>query len=1205
VPPLLVAATLFVLGVAIPVTERRSRASIQFALLTLVLGVWLFGYSMMYLSTEADAAYWWSRAGLAGVAFIPAAVYHFTLVLLGKYWQERFYVWLVWAFSLFLCDQLVWSDLFVTGVQQHWWGYYPRFTAHGLLFLVFFVTPLLAVMWHFWTEYRAQRAEKQRTRTRDFMIAVLVGYLALIDFVPAFGFAVYPFGYLPILAFAILASGVIHRHRLVSITPALAADQILETMRGAVIVTDQTDTITVANHAACQILDFSAAELIGSPIARVLPNPFSEASPRLYRNQPMTWKRKDGSLIEMSVSASILGPRGELPAGIIYTALDMSELKQAEAEIKQNVSLLRATLEATTDGILVIDLNGRIVSANQRFAQMWNIPQEILETRDDKRAIEFVLNQLKHPSVFLAKVAELYSKPEVESFDVLEFKDGRTFERYSAPQRLDGKPVGRVWSFRDVTERRRSEEALYRRDMIMEAVAFAAEQFLITTNWKKSIDRVLGQLGRATAVHRVFIYQSDSSHGELRFSQNFEWTAEGTRAQSADPQFHNMAVPRAFSGWVERLQRGEAVQGRLNDLSTDQRAGMRGSPTQSLILLPIMVANRLWGSLGFADNERERHWLPIEAEALKAAAEILAAAIERQEAEEALEASETRYRLLFERNLAGVFRVTLDGRVMDCNDAFARIFGYPSREAVIGLPAGQFYFDPAERERFIRNILERRALTNVELKLRRRDGSPVWVLENVILMVEDQGEPILEGTLADITDRKVAEQQIEYQAYHDALTGLPNRMLFQDRLTIALAHANRTGQPLAVMFLDLDHFKFVNDTLGHTVGDLLLQGVAERLTQALREEDTVARLGGDEFTLLLSHLASHEDAGRIAQKLLETIALPFTLENHDLYVTTSIGIAMHPEDGDDAETLLKNADSAMYRAKELGRNNYQLYTPAMNRLALERLSIENSLRRALERQEFVVFYQPQVHLETRQVVGLEALVRWIHPERGLIGPTEFIGIAEDSRLIFPLGEWVLREACRQTVVWQQEYGLPNLRIAVNLSARQFQQRDLVGTIAAILEQTRLLPSCLELEITEGIAMQNTEYTIALMKELRMMGIRIALDDFGTGHSSLHYLTRFPIDTIKIDQSFVRDLSLTPASAIVSAMITMAQGMKLRVIAEGVETEEQLRFLRKRRCELMQGYLFSAARPAGEMESILGSREQKRDRGSQTADSRRS
>lgn len=455
-----------------------------------------------------------------------------------------------------------------------------------------------------------------------------------------------------------------------------------------------------------------------------------------------------------------------------------------------------------------------------------------------------------------------------------------------------------------------------------------------------------------------------------------------------------------------------------------------------------------------------------------------------------------------------------------------------------------------------------------------------------------------------LDDERVAAQlatmEIEHLAYHDALTGLPNRPLFVDRLIVALAQATRADQKLAVFFLDLDRFKDINDSLGHSIGDSLLKVVAERIRRCVRDGDTVARFGGDEFTLLIPRVEQVEDVAKIAQKIIETLKIPFVINEQELFVTTSIGISIFPNDGVDPETLVRNADSAMYRAKDQGRDNYQLYAPAMNARALERLALENTLRRALKQKELVVHYQPLIELATGSITGVEALVRWQHPELGLLLPAHFVSAAEVSGLIIPIGDWVLRTACRQAYVWNKRLDT-QLTVSVNLSARQFSQQDLLAQIRSALQETGLDPSLLELEITESNAMQNAENTIHTLRDLKIAGVSISMDDFGTGYSSLNYLKRFPIDTLKLDQSFVRDVATDATdAAIVSAVIAMAHSLNLKVVAEGVETAEQLAFLSQRHCDIIQGFYFSAPMPAEELEPYLMERKV----AVQTVDSRR-
>jgi diguanylate cyclase (GGDEF)-like protein len=430
-----------------------------------------------------------------------------------------------------------------------------------------------------------------------------------------------------------------------------------------------------------------------------------------------------------------------------------------------------------------------------------------------------------------------------------------------------------------------------------------------------------------------------------------------------------------------------------------------------------------------------------------------------------------------------------------------------------------------------------------------------------------------------IEAQKLAEQvetakiKLHHLAHHDALTGLPNRMLLQDRLTQAIELARRQGRRFAVLFMDLDRFKKINDSLGHAIGDQLLQSVAQRLSVCVRHSDTLGRQGGDEFVVLLSNIMHAEDAALIAQNILGALAVPHLINHHELCISASIGIGIYPDDGQDAETLLKSADSAMYHAKEGGCNNYKFFEQAMNTHAVRRQSIEASLQRALERQEFVLYYQPKINLHSNRIVGAEALIRWQHPEWGLVPPSQFVPIAEDCGLILPIGRWVLRAACLQARTWKQA-GLPPILVAVNTSALEFRAKDFLENIRTTLEETRLEPPYLELELTESVLMRDIKITDSVLHALTRLGIKLAIDDFGTGYSSLSYLRQFPIHTLKIDQSFINQMTRNPDdAALVSAIINMGKSLKLRVVAEGVETPEQHAFLLAQHCDEGQDYYF--------------------------------
>jgi diguanylate cyclase (GGDEF)-like protein/PAS domain S-box-containing protein len=898
--------------------RRPNRVTGTFFVLTGFVAIWQAGMAMMYLSVQAPVALVWAKLAYLGVPFLAPAVYQFAIEMLRIRERRQAVATLGWLLAAAGSAAVLFTSELVTSVRVFWWGFYPQYGPLSIPFLLFFFGYLVAALVEFVRAFRAASGTEKK-RTRIFLIAIAIAYAGVVDYIAKFGIPVYPFGYLPIFAFILVLAHAIRRYDLVPITPSLAAYEIIGTMADALFVCDADGLIQFANRAASGLLGYEAREFIGHHIEDFLAGDdrLARSFRRISkRNSEHVFLSRTNERIDMMLSIAPVIHQNE-PSGAVIIGRDMRAQQKARQEVARAVTLLQSTLDSTADGILVIGHGGKILTHNRRFLDMWGIPPHVIEGADDRLVITYIVDQLSDPEEFLRHVDSLYAHPEAESFSLLEFKDGRRFERYSIGRQLEGMANIRVWSFRDVTARHQAELAM-----------------------------------------------------------------------------------------------------------------------------------------------RE---------------------------------SELKYRLLFEQNAAGVCIATIDGSILDCNDTFAAMLGY-ERTALTDTLVNALHERPHEREEVMDRLLEARTLESVELQLRKSDGERVWSLQNLSLVGTGE-DAVIHSTVVDISDRKRAEEQIEFHAYHDVLTGLPNRKLFTDRLTLAVTRSRRAGTPLAVMFVDLDHFKTINDTLGHTAGDDLLLEMSRRLQHCVREDDTVARIGGDEFTIVLSDLRHPEDAATIAEKVLQAVSEPMLLVGMPVEITASIGIALYPEDGSDAESLLRNADSAMYRAKESGRSNYQLCTEEMKQRAVERISLDSRLRKALHEEHLVLHYQPQVSLVTGDIIGCEALVRWNDPERGLIAPASFIPFAEESRLIVPIGEWVLRAACRQTHQWRK-HGTGPQRVSVNLSARQFQQQDLVEMVSRILTEESLEPSALELEITETTAMQSGEVTVEILRALRQIGVAISIDDFG-------------------------------------------------------------------------------------------------------------
>jgi diguanylate cyclase (GGDEF)-like protein/PAS domain S-box-containing protein len=794
-------------------------------------------------------------------------------------------------------------------------------------------------------------------------------------------------------------------------------------------------------------------------------------------------------------------------------------IRQREQAPQQERLRLAAIVEHSDDAIISTELDGIVTSWNRGAERIYGY--SVVEALGRHISFCYLPEQRTKVHAFLQRIA---NGETLERFDTQRrAKNGTIIDvslSVSAIKDGTGKIVGVSGIARDVTARRRTARELQLRSAALEA---AANGIVIT-------DRH----GTILWANHAFTKMTGYSKEEV-LGKNPRLLKSGEQPESY------------YAELWSTISSGKVWQGEIVNRRKDGT-----TYTEEMTITPVTQ------DLGSATDT---YFIAIKQDVT-----------ERKKAEEELQ----RLASIVEFSEDAIISKNMDGVITSWNRGAEKIYGY-TRGEVVGRDLS--FLLPPERQAEIQAIMERvlsgHPIECLETQRLTKTGSVLDVSLSVSPVKDASGHIAGASAIArDITQRKAAEKQVQFLAYYDALTGLPNRTLLQDRLTKALASARRQQCKVALLFLDLDRFKTINDSLGHSVGDLVLKKVAERLKKWAREQDTVARVGGDEFLIVLAAVKEAADAAVAAERLMSTMTAEFVAQGHSLGISCSVGISIFPEHGADGETLIKNADAAMYSAKESGCNNFQFFAKDMNAQAVERLTLENGLRLALEKKELFLVYQPQVDIATGRITGLEALLRWQHPELGLVPPDKFIRIAENSGLIMPIGEWVLRTACSQAREWQDE-GLPAVSVAVNVSAVQFRQEGFCELVRKVLRETGLASQHLELELTESLLLANPDLMLSVVQELRAIGLTLAIDDFGTGYSSFSYLRQLRVSKLKIDRSFVRDVPINfDDAAIASAIISMAKSLHLKVIAEGVENEAQMSFLRAHQCDEIQGYYFS-------------------------------
>jgi diguanylate cyclase (GGDEF)-like protein/PAS domain S-box-containing protein len=840
--------------------------------------------------------------------------------------------------------------------------------------------------------------------------------------------------------------------------------------------------------------------------------------------------------------------------------------KRAEQKLRLAIAQLTATLESTTDGILVTDLDMNVTRINQRFKEMWRLPQEIID-RGIERSMEFLVAQMEYPADALARYESLYAHPDLESFEVLALKGGRTFELYSLPLYVDGIATGRVHSFRDISERARAE----RMQLALHSISEAAHSTLDLLDLFRRIHEIIGELLPA---RNFFVALYDEDIDELSFPYYVD-------------EFDPPPEPRpldsgTLSGEVIRFRQAFLVTPETLASLPESMRSIVGSESLDWLGVPLISHAKAIGVLVVQSYSGEIRYGERDKTLLQFVSAQVASAIERKRAEDALRESEARHRLLADNAEDVIWTIDRDGRRTYVSPSVTKLRGYSVAE-VMQQPVAEA-FTPESAEQLEKYMAALRAGTiepsfRTEAEQPCKDGGTVWVEISATGMANADGEIIgVLGVSRDISERKRQAARIENLAFYDSLTRLPNRALFQDRLGQSLGAAERRGHLVALLFLDLDRFKEINDSLGHAIGDQALVEVARRLQSTTRQEETLARLGGDEF-VLIAEVADHEASALVAERMLEALVDPIIVNGNRFFVGGSIGIALYPQDGATADELIRHTDIAMYRAKANG-GGYRFYQSEMGSVLEKRLRMTSRLAAALEAGQLELHFQPLFSLSTGRLRGAEALLRWNDSEYGWVSPTEFIPIAEERGMMGALGDWVLAAACRRLNAWREAgHEFPG-RLSVNVSAKQLHDPEIANRLQAIVRNAGLQPEMFELEITESSMMADPAGGLTILETLSNAGFSLAIDDFGTGYSSLSYLKRFSVDQIKIDISFVRDmLSDKDDYAIVKAIIAMADSLGLKTTAEGVEHAAQADALAELGCHFVQGYNFGHPQPA--------------------------
>ncbi|MGZ5299989.1 MAG: putative bifunctional diguanylate cyclase/phosphodiesterase, partial [Actinomycetota bacterium] len=732
-------------------------------------------------------------------------------------------------------------------------------------------------------------------------------------------------------------------------------------------------------------------------------------------------------------------------------------------------------------------------------------------------------------------------------------------------------------------------------EAVLGAVAFATERFLRDEAWHDRIEEVLAHLGTAAAVSRVYLFQNTRGpDGRLWMDLRFEWEAEGVRRVFDDPANHLHPYAPDFSRWIEVLGRRGEVCALVRGLPEGERRVLSGEGVGSVLAVPVFVGTDWWGFLGF-DDACARGWSEVETGALRATAGALGAAIERQRGEETLRFAEQQYRSIVEHIPAITYIDAVNERAaaVYVSPQIERVLGYSQQEWLADRDLWPKILHPDDRARALAENARHNEAGEpfaLEYRMFAKDGRVVWVLDRASLVRDEHGAPLFShGVMLDISERKRDEDQVAFLAYHDELTGLPSRSMFEELLSLSIDRARRHDGSVAVVCLDLDDFRLVNDSLGHHHGDDLLKMVADRLRGSTRETDLVARRGGDQFLLLLADLEREERgdadapmirAESVVRHIHESLTSPFVVAGTELYISASMGISLFPQDGGEPGGLLRNAEAAMYQSKESGPAGY-VVSARGSADPSAKLRFVTRLRKAVENRRWVLHYQPVIELSTGGMVGVEGLIRWVEPDGTLIPPGDFIPLAEELGLIESIGEWVVNEIVYQARAWL-DLGI-DLEIGFNLSPRQFWQPDLAGKILSQITDGGVDPARIVVEVTESSAMIDPDRAQEILWELHRGGLRIAIDDFGTGYSSLSRLRAVPIDRLKIDRSFVSGVDLDPqAASIVTAFIELAMGLGMTTLAEGIETRGELDLLVARGCQMGQGYLFSRPVPPEEI-----------------------